>query len=91
MPLGHGRQQAPRRRGGIRNHLRQETLIGSKWTALTPVLHSRRVVVTGWANSPTDCDGAPDSVVIKAVDTGRCRVVAWRRLRDGTHWCRGWS
>lgn len=79
------------RRKRARNTIQQNMLIGSKWTALTAVEHNRHFVVTGWANTPTDCDGAPDSVVIKAVDTGRSRIVAWRALRNAAHWCEGWA
>ena len=79
-----------KRRRRARNTIQQHSLIGSKWTALTAVEHDRHYVVTGWANTPTDCDGAPDSVVIEAIDTGRSRIVAWRALRNGAHWCHGW-
>lgn len=74
-----------------RNTIEHDQLIGSKWTAVTALERERHVIVTGWANTPTDCDGAPDSVVIESVSTGRSRVIPWRSLRNAQHWVRGWA
>jgi tryptophan-rich hypothetical protein len=74
-----------------RNTIAHHQLIGSKWTAITALERERHIIVTGWANAPTDCDGEPDSVIIETVHTGRSRVIAWRSLRNAQHWVQGWA
>ena len=90
--MSSGQQsENPRGRRRRRNTITYQSLIGSKWTSLSALEHEKYYVVTGWANTATDVDGAPDSVIIEAVDTGRTLVVAWRSLRNGTNWVAGWT
>ena len=89
--MGHEPDKPRRNRRTRRNTITYQTLIGSKWTAVTALEKEKYFVVKGWANTPTDCDGAPDSVIIEAVDTGRTLVVAWRSLRNSTNWRAGWT
>ena len=65
-------------------------LIGSRWTALSPAKRDRHFVVTGWADTPTDCDNTPDCVTLEAVETGRRHVVLCRTLRKASLWRMGW-
>lgn len=74
----------------VRNTIAHNQLIGTRWTALTALEREKYFTVTGWANTATDCDGAPDSVVIESASTGRTRVIAWRSLRNGEYWLKGW-
>ena len=66
-------------------------LIGSKWTAVDLATRERHFVVTGWADSPRDCDNTPDCVMLEAIATGRRYMVRWRALRRSSTWRMGWQ
>ncbi|MCG8420604.1 MAG: hypothetical protein MJE77_22010 [Proteobacteria bacterium] len=46
--------------------------------------------MTGWADSPKDCDNTPDCVTLEAITTGRKRIILWRALRKTSLWRTGW-
>lgn len=74
----------------IGNRFSRRYLIGSKWTAVSPINCDKHFVVTGWADSPKDCDNTPDCVTLEAITTGRKRIILWRALRKTSLWRTGW-
>jgi tryptophan-rich hypothetical protein len=64
-------------------------LLESKWTAVAPVDRELHFVVTRIV-SRRSRGGPIEAVELRAVYSGRSRVVAWRELCDAGCWHRGW-
>jgi tryptophan-rich hypothetical protein len=82
---GIGDPSAPASRNGPS----RKKLLESKWTAVTPVDRELHFVVTRIVPARSR-GGSIEQVELRAVHSGRSRIVAWRELCDAGCWHQGW-
>lgn len=71
------------------NQVHQKKLLLTKWTAVQPVAKERHFLVLNVV-LPELPGVKVEFVDIEAVHSKSVRRIAWRDLRDQTHWRQGW-
>ncbi|MCX2983148.1 TIGR02450 family Trp-rich protein [Halieaceae bacterium IMCC14734] len=69
------------------NKINPKKLLGSKWTAVTPINREKHFIVT-----EVECD-EEDTVIaccIEAVMSKRSMIIDWHDLKDEGQWAHGW-
>ena len=70
------------------NKINPKKLLGSKWTAVTPVNKEKHFMVT---EVEFDDEGVVISCSIEAVMTKRLMLLNWEDLKDDRSWVHGWK
>ena len=70
------------------NKINPKKLLGSKWTAVTPVNKEKHFMVT---EVEFDDEGVVISCSIEAVMTKRLMLLNWEDLKDDQSWVHGWK
>jgi len=77
------------RNAGPRNPLSPKKLLLSKWTAVTPRLKDKHVMVIK-VLQPEPPITRIDMVELEAVRSRQVLLLHWRDLTDATQWRQGW-
>lgn len=74
----------------IVNPLHPKKLLGSKWTAASPVDRQKHFLVTS-VHCPDSPRDRVEWVELEAVLTRSVHRIDWRDLQDDTRWRQGWA
>ena len=72
-----------------KNRLSPKKLLLSKWTAAAPH-HKEKHFVVVRVVEPEPPATRIELVELQAVHSGRCFLLPWRELTDGSQWRQGW-
>ena len=71
------------------NPLNPKKLLLSKWTAVMPVARQKHFLVIS-VLEPELPGGKVEWIELQAVHSGASSRMAWRALKDSSHWLQGW-